>query len=241
MRSSTAMGNKKCLLVFIKFPEKGKVKSRLSRAFDTDMVLSLYECFVFDILETLKKGTYSLKICFSPPEAYESIVRWIGRGYTYMPQKGDDLGERMKNAFMDTFSEGFSEVVLIGSDIPDLTVEVLHEAFAFDLYTASIGPAADGGYYLIGFTNKTFLPEIFQGIKWGTGTVLKQTMELFKRHQYTVRELPVRHDIDRPEDVQGLYARNIDTDFAASRTMRFLSANLGKFTKKHPLLSTRTK
>jgi rSAM/selenodomain-associated transferase 1 len=229
------MDNKKCVLVFIKFPEKGKVKSRLSEAFDTDMVLSLYECFVFDLLETLKKGTYALKICFSPPETYENIVRWLGREYSYMPQKGNDLGERMKNAFMDSFSEGFSEVVLIGSDIPDLTIEVIHEAFAFDLYDASIGPASDGGYYLIGFTNKTFLPEIFKGIEWGTDTVLKQTMKLFKSHKHTVRVLPVWHDVDRPEDVQALYSRNRDTEFAASRTMRFLSANPGKLFKNMPL------
>ena len=229
------MDNKKCVLVFIKFPEKDKVKSRLSEAFDADMVLSLYECFVFDLLETLKKGTYALRICFYPPETNESIVRWIGKKYTYMPQKGNDLGERMKNAFMDSFSEGFSEVVLIGSDIPDLTIEVIHEAFAFDLYNASIGPASDGGYYLIGFTNKTFLPEIFKGIKWGTDTVLKQTMELFKSHKHTVRVLPVRHDVDRPEDVQSLYSRNMDTEFAASRTMRFLSANIGKLFYNLPL------
>jgi uncharacterized protein len=226
------MDNKKCVLVFIKFPERGKVKSRLSEAFDADMVLALYECFVFDLLETLKKETYSLKICFSPPEAYDSVVRWIGKGYTYMPQKGDNLGERMKNAFMDTFSEGYPEVVLIGSDIPDLNVEVLHEAFAFDLYDASIGPASDGGYYLIGFTNRTFLPEIFTGTEWGTDKVLQQTMELFKRHQYTVRVLPVWHDVDRPEDVQALYSRNTYTAFAASRTMRFLSANRGFHLKK---------
>lgn len=229
------MDNKKCVLVFIKFPEKGKVKSRLSEAFDADMVLSLYECFVFDLLETLRKGTYTLGICFSPPETNENIVRWIGKGYTYMPQKGKDLGERMKNAFLDSFSEGFSEVVLIGSDIPDLTVEVIHQAFAFDLYDASIGPASDGGYYLIGFTNKTFLPEIFKGIEWGTDTVFKQTMELFKSHKHKVRVLPVWHDVDRPEDVQGLYSRNRDTEFAASRTMRFLSANLGKLFNNLPL------
>jgi uncharacterized protein len=229
------MDNKRCLLVFVKFPEEGKVKSRLSQAFDTDMVSSLYECFVFDLLETLRREPYHLKICFSPPKAYESIVRWIGKGYTYMPQKGKDLGERMKNAFMDTFSEGFSEVLLIGSDIPDLTVEVLHGAFAFDLYDASIGPASDGGYYLIGFTNNTFLPEIFEGIEWGTGSVLEQTMGLFKRYKYKVRLLPVLHDVDRPEDVRALYSRNKDKGSAASRTMSFLSANLEKLFKNIPL------
>jgi uncharacterized protein len=230
------MDKNRCVLVFIKFPEKGKVKSRLSPAFDTDMVLSLYECFVFDLLETLRKGMYSLKICFYPPDAYETIVSWIGKGYAYLPQRGNDLGERMKNAFLDAFSEEFSEVVLIGSDIPDLTVRVLHEAFAFDLYDASIGPAFDGGYYLIGFQRKTFLPEIFQGIKWGTDTVLKQTMDQLKNSQHTVRVLPVRNDIDRPEDVHDLYARNRNTEFAASRTMRFLSENLRKYFKEIPPL-----
>ena len=229
------MSNKKCILVFIKFPDKGNVKSRLSQVFDADTVSSLYECFVFDLLETLGKGRYHVKICFSPPEAYDRVVRWIGKGYTCMPQKGKDLGKRMKNAFLDTFAEGFSEVLLIGSDIPDLTMEVLHEAFAFDRYDASIGPASDGGYYLIGFTDKTFLPEIFKEIAWGTGTVFKQTMKLLKRHRLTVRVLPVLHDVDRPEDVQALYLRCRDAECAATSTMRFLSANAEKLFRKMPL------
>ena len=229
------MDNKKCILVFIKFPDKGNVKSRLSQVFDADMVSSLYECFVFDLLETLGKGRYHVKICFSPPEAYDRVVRWIGKGYTYMPQKGKDLGKRMKNAFLDTFAEGFSEVLLIGSDIPDLTMEVLHEAFAFDLYDTSVGPASDGGYYLIGFTDKTFLPEIFEGIAWGTSAVFKQTMDLLQRRRLTVRVLPVLHDVDRPEDVQALYSRNREAGCTAPRTMRFLSANMEKLFKKMPL------
>ena len=228
------MDNKKCLMVFVKFPEKGKVKSRLSEVFGTDLVLALYECFVFDLLETIGREPYPLKICFSPPERTESILRWIGKEYTYMPQEGNDLGERMKNAFMAAFSEGFSEVVLIGSDIPDLPAEAFHNAFAFDQYNASIGPASDGGYYLIGFKKDSFLPEIFNGIEWGTSTVLEKTMARFKKHAYSVRILPVWHDVDRPEDLQALYARNIHSEFAASRTMRFLSGNLDKFFRKIP-------
>jgi len=210
-----------CLLLFVKYPDKGKVKSRLSKEFGEDTVLLLYEAFVLDVLETVKKGKCRLKICFDPPSAQEKIASWLGKSYVYMPQNGSDLGEKMKNAFASAFSEGFEKVMLIGSDIPDLKKEVIDEAFASDA-DAVIGPAADGGYYLIGFQRDSFLPHIFEGMQWSTASVFERTMELFRKHSCKVHILPRWRDVDTPEDLRAFYERNRSIAFVHSRTMGFI-------------------
>jgi len=207
-----------CLLLFVKYPDKGKVKSRLSKEFGEDTVLLLYEAFVLDVLETLNKGKYRFKIYFHPPSAQEKIASWLGKSYLYMLQNGSDLGEKMKNAFASAFSEGFEKVILIGSDIPDLPKEIIDEAFASD-GEAVIGPATDGGYYLIGFKRDTFLPHIFEGMQWSTASVFERTMEIFRKHSYNVYILPQWRDVDTPEDLKTFYERNRNTAFMHSRTM----------------------
>jgi uncharacterized protein len=210
-----------CLLLFVKYPDKGKVKSRLSKDFGEESVLRLYESFVLDLLETLNKGGYRLIICFHPPSAQEKIASWLGKSYLYMPQNGSDLGEKMKNAFASAFSEGCEKVILIGSDIPDLPKEIIDEAFAND-GEAVIGPATDGGYYLIGFKRDTFLPHIFEGIQWSTASVFERTMEIFRTHSCKVHVLPQWRDVDTPEDLRAFYERNKNTAFVDSRTMGFI-------------------
>jgi len=215
------MHDKTCVLLFVKYPDKGTVKSRLSTVFGEDTVLLLYEAFVLDVLETVEKGKYRFTIYFHPPSAQEKVASWLGKGHLYMPQNGSDLGERMKNAFASTFSEGFEKVMLIGSDVPDLKKEIIDEAFASDA-DAVIGPAADGGYYLIGFQRDTFLPHIFEGMQWSTASVFERTMELFRKHSCKVHVLPQWRDVDTPEDLRALYERNKNTVFAHSRTMDFI-------------------
>jgi glycosyltransferase A (GT-A) superfamily protein (DUF2064 family) len=108
---------KSCIILFIKSPELGNIKSRLSKDINEDMVLSLYKNFVLDLLETLRKGKHAVKIFFFPPESGEEVSNWLGKDYSFRPQIGNDLGERMKAAFTKTFSEGFLKFYS-GSDIP---------------------------------------------------------------------------------------------------------------------------
>jgi rSAM/selenodomain-associated transferase 1 len=217
----------------VKFPEAGKVKARLSKDLDENTVCSLYKAFVLDLLDTLKKGTYTFRICFYPPQAKEKAADWLGRDLFYILQAGKDLGERMKNAFVDTFSEGYSEVLLIGSDIPDLACKVIDEAFeGLKSNGAVVGPAFDGGYYLMGFKKDTFLPEIFRGIHWGTDTVFAKTMEIFKSNNYRVHILTKWRDVDRLDDLRALFDRNRNTEFQESRTMIFLTENFKSIFKK---------
>jgi hypothetical protein len=131
----------------------------------------------------------------------------------------------MLNAFRETFAEGFTEVIIIGSDIPDIPRKIIKKAFDFGKYDAVIGPAYDGGYYLIGFRKESLLPVIFRDIAWGADTVFEKTIALFHKNGYTVKVLPMWHDVDRMNDLKELFKRNLNTKFAQSRTMTFLLNN----------------
>jgi rSAM/selenodomain-associated transferase 1 len=195
----------RCLLFFLKNPEGGKVKSRLAAVIGDDSAVRLYKNLVTQMLSTLKEGTFPLYICFFPKNAQKPIRNWLGREYRFMPQNGKDLGERIRNGFFDGFAMGYKRVVLIGSDIPDLPINYIEEAFkSLKEMDAVIGPAFDGGYYLIGFKDKTFSPQVFEGIAWGTETVFDKTVRVLKKLHQRVHTLPYQRDIDTAEDLKRL-------------------------------------
>ena len=217
------MGNR-CIVVFVKCPEKGKVKSRLSSQLDGELVVTLYESFVVDLLATLEKTGIPYRIAFSPAEGEREIVRRFGCR-NVIPQIGADLGERMKNAFDGCFAEGFDEVVLVGSDVPDLPGQVFAESFAvLEIGGAVIVPTLDGGYCLIGFRRDSFVPGIFEGIAWSTERVCADTLERLERAGIGVCKLPQWRDVDTPEDLRDLFLRHLTSPFARSRTMACLRA-----------------
>jgi rSAM/selenodomain-associated transferase 1 len=191
------------LLFFIKHPEKGKVKTRLASAIGDKMAAKLYKRFLLEMLFTLNEGTFVFYLCYSPESPLSSIKDWLGDDYLFMPQAGEDLGERMKNAFVEALSLSFKRVVLIGSDIPDLPLEFIEEAFtSLQEKDAVIGPSLDGGYYLIGFRKATFSPRAFEGIRWSTGSVFEKTLEALQREGLTVHTLRPLRDIDTVEDLR---------------------------------------
>jgi len=195
----------RCLLFFVKYPEKGKVKSRLAAVIGDDSAAGVYKNLVAQMLSTVKEGSFPLYICFFPKNAQKPIKNWLGREYRYIPQNGKDLGERMRNGFIDGFAMGYKRVVLIGSDIPDLPMKSIEEAFkSLKEMDAVIGPAYDGGYYLIGFKDKTFSPQVFEGIAWETKNVFDETMKKLKRFRRTVHTLPYQRDIDTVDDLKHL-------------------------------------
>jgi len=195
----------RCLLFFVKNPERGKVKSRLAATIGDDSAVSVYKNIVDQMLSRLKKGTFPLYICFFPKNAQKPIQNWLGGEYRYVPQNGKDLGERMRNGLIDGFAMGHKRVVLIGSDIPDLPLGFIKEAFeSLRKKDSVIGPAYDGGYYLIGFKDKTFSPQVFEGMAWGTQNVFGETIKKLKRFRRVVHTLPYLRDIDTAEDLKRL-------------------------------------
>jgi rSAM/selenodomain-associated transferase 1 len=217
------MIDKRGVILFVKLPEKGKVKSRLAQRMDEDLVLHLYENMVLDTIDTLTRGRFPFRICFTPADARDQIVAWLGNTHPSIPQTGDNLGDRMEGAFAGVFAGEEEEAILIGSDIPGLTTAVIEEAFSALLANdAVIGPADDGGYYLIGFRKKSFEPGIFHDMAWSTGTVFRETMDQLHDASLKVHILPELTDIDTIEDLKTLVSQVKNQASEASRTRSFL-------------------
>ncbi|MBW7991277.1 MAG: glycosyltransferase [Planctomycetes bacterium] len=218
--------NDTCLLLFVKSPIKGQVKTRLAAETDGDFVVELYKCFVEDMISLIENLGVQFKVCFCPDNMKSTFSEWLGEQYCYTPQTGDNLGERLRNAFDSAFKEGFSNVVAIGSDSPDLPVHYLIESFeALAGHDTVIGPANDGGYYLIGFSKEGFIPEAFDNISWSTDSVFEQTVSILKRHGRKMYLLPLWHDVDTIADLKSLLLRTKNTVFEKSKTYSYLTAN----------------
>jgi len=158
-------------------------------------------------------------IFFTPDEADAEIAGLAGPSFTRLPQRGDDLGQRMHCAFEDLLTERrYESAVLVGSDLPLLTTEHFSSAFGSLRADADviIGPADDGGYYLIGMRRSH--PELFESIAWGTATVLADTMRAATRAGLTVNLVRRSYDVDTIEDIQRL-----ERDLAAAPRDRAMS------------------
>jgi rSAM/selenodomain-associated transferase 1 len=216
------MNQERCLITFIKYPKKGKVKSRLVLG-DDSHVADLYRCFIEDLFERVSSGDYRFLIAFDPPEKEKDFAELFGKDFYYMPQTGADLGKRMHNAFISCFAEGFQSVVIIGSDSPDLPREIIEEAFeSLKSYGAVIGPTYDGGYYLIGFSKDSFSEVFFESIVWSTDSVYTETIRRFDREGISFHVLPRWRDIDTVNDLKALLKDCENSDFSRSKTVKFL-------------------
>jgi rSAM/selenodomain-associated transferase 1 len=215
-----------CLLLFLKSPIKGQVKTRLAAETGGDFEVELYKCFVEDMISLIENIGVRFKLCFYPPNMKSTFSEWLGEQHCYRPQTGDNLGERLRNAFEIAFEEGSSNVLAIGSDSPDLPVHYLKESFkALAAHDAVVGPANDGGYYLIGFSKEKFTPEVFDNISWSTDSVFEQTVSVLKRHGRKVYLLPLWHDVDTLADLKSLLLRTRNTAFEKSKTYLYLTAD----------------
>ena len=191
------------LILFARFPVAGKAKTRLIPALGAEGSAALHRRLVLRTLRTahalFAAQNVELEIRFAGDDANE-MQHWLGDGWLCRPQCEGDLGQRMAGAFADSFREGSPATVIIGSDCPTLTPEVLADAFiALGKKTVVFGPATDGGYYLIGLTQ--LVPELFQNIAWGTETVLAQSLLILERTRIRPAQLQPLDDLDRPEDV----------------------------------------
>jgi uncharacterized protein len=220
------MNHNNCLLLFVKSPIKGQVKTRLAAETGGDFAVGLYKCFVEDIISLAENLDVHLEVCFCPANRKTTFSEWLGQQYCYNPQVGNNLGDKLRNAFENAFEEGFTNVVAIGSDSPDLPANYLSESVeVLAEYDVAIGPANDGGYYLIGFSKEGFIPEVFDNISWSTDSVFEQTVSILKQHGRKIHLLPLWHDVDTIADLQSLLLRAKSTAFENSRTYSYLKAN----------------
>ena len=191
------MKKRNALIVFAKNPVSGKVKTRLAESIGDQEALNLYKKLLSNTyLQT--KNSVSDKYLFLSEKKDASLY---DSSYIQFIQSGNDIGEKMKNAFDKIFKMNYCNIVLTGTDIPDLTTEIINLAFeALNENDFVIGPAFDGGYYLIGM--KSFNEFVFENIEWSTDKVLLKTITDIKERSLNYFLLKELYDIDDIEDIE---------------------------------------
>ena len=185
------------LIIFTRNIEFGKCKTRLAKTVGPEIALDIYRFLVQHTSDICSNITADKWVFYS--EYPQSGDDFDDQMFSKFAQEGDDLGARMQRAFELGFSRGYKRIIIIGSDIYDLGSKDLFEAFEHLIkHEYVIGPAEDGGYYLLGL--KSMRKEIFTDKPWGTSTVLKETLNTLKSDD--VRMLEVRNDVDIYEDIK---------------------------------------
>ena len=191
------------LIIFTRYPEPGKTKTRLIPILGPEGAADLHRRMAEHTLiwaRNLKNSSaVSLEIRFAGGQV-DSIKNWLGSDIPCTPQGDGDLGQRLECAFSESFQTGMEQVVIVGTDCPGLTEDLARQAFIrLQESDVVLGPARDGGYYLIGL--KRPVADLFQGIPWGTDRVLEKTLTAARDLQLRVSLLAPLEDVDRPNDL----------------------------------------
>ncbi len=207
---------KDCLCILTKYPVPGEAKTRLIPALGAEDAARLHRRLTEHIVAIARKVNCTVVICCAG-EKMKKFRAWLGNDLIYVPQAKGNLGSRLCYGFQWAFKNGFQRVIAIGADIPDISGDILREAFqGLDTRETVLGPAEDGGYYLLGMRN--LHPEIFRNIDWGTENVARQTKEAIGRMELSLLELPVLTDIDCPDDLKKIYQVKKYSDILAHPT-----------------------
>ncbi|MFC1616979.1 TIGR04282 family arsenosugar biosynthesis glycosyltransferase [Candidatus Margulisiibacteriota bacterium] len=190
---------KQALIIFMKYPESGKVKTRLAKDIGAQKACEIYKKLISKTFE-ISRGVKADKLVFINNENKISECKKIFReNFSWYSQIGNDLGQKMANAFKQVFELGYSKVIIIGSDCLHLTADIIENAFQIvKKQKIVIGPASDGGYYLIGFNSNNFEKSYFEGIDWSTNKVYNQTIKKIK----VFTKLDTLNDLDTFEDLK---------------------------------------
>lgn len=203
-RASTRPARER-LVVFTRYPEPGATKTRLIPALGPEGAAELQRSMTEHVVAMARRvGVASLEVRYTGATA-EAMQEWLGSGPSYADQGEGDLGDRMRRAFEEAYAAGHERVVIIGIDCPEVGEGVIRGAFeALRKSAVVLGPATDGGYYLIGVRrddSTRVFPGVFDGIEWGTETVLAQTRAALDAAGASARLLAPLDDVDRPDDL----------------------------------------
>jgi rSAM/selenodomain-associated transferase 1 len=198
------------LVIFAKAPIPGQVKTRLCPPLTPDEAATLHGSFVIDTLERTKSAVAKFRLpcdrylaCAPSPTLVFFKIMEERHSVRLLAQEGDDLGDRMHHVFETLFCRGYRRVVIIGTDVPTLPLDRYQQALELlNRFDVVLGPALDGGYYLIGLTTTT--PELLHDIPWSTDRVLPLTKEKAAALSLTVGELPQWRDVDTLDDLNTL-------------------------------------
>ena len=191
------------LIVFVKDPIPGKVKTRLCPPFSYDQAAILYKSFAEDVLESaLQVKNANIFAAYAGEKSPTSLLEKRPKISSFR-QEGPDLGFKLMNAFKTAFAEKNSKAAIIGSDAPQISPRIAEEAFeALEIADMVLGPAEDGGYYLIAL--KRIIPELFFEIPWSTEKVLSETLSRAQNLGLKIKLLPTLFDIDNYDNLQKL-------------------------------------
>ncbi len=197
---------KKALIIFVKAPLPGTVKTRLQKDLGRDETVRVYKSFITEITSQYAgmRGFDRLLGC-APAKDHEFLKEIAGKNkMKAFDQRGSDLGKKIVNAFKDYFKKGYTRVILIGSDSPTIPKEFIRKAFrALEKNDFVVGPCCDGGMYLIG-ARKKIESRLFQNIPWDTSDVLNMVLEKLYRYKIQFSMLPFWYDVDNIDDFKFL-------------------------------------
>ena len=192
------------LIVFTRYPKPGTTKTRLAKALGDFEAAAIHkkltELTILQVTKLMKLYPVSVSIYFDGGSR-EKIQEWLGPDYSYRDQGGGDLGQRMANAFAEAFKRKYKRIVIIGTDCPYLKAGHMKQAFdSLRQKDLALGPATDGGYYLIGLSRNE--KSLFKNISWGTDAVLAETLNIAAERGLSIDLLDTLSDVDRPEDLK---------------------------------------
>ncbi|MFQ5811675.1 MAG: TIGR04282 family arsenosugar biosynthesis glycosyltransferase [Anaerolineae bacterium] len=213
------------LIIMAKAPVPGQVKTRLCPPYTFEEAAELCRCFLLDTFDLVSRlWGITVAVAYFPAGAEGIFRSMVSPAFQLLPQKGNNLGQRLNNAFEQLFSLGYGQVVAIGADSP--TLPLSHIERAFELLARAdndlvLGPSADGGYYLIGM--KAPHPILFLGLAMGTERILSETLERARRANLRASLLPPWYDVDTQNDLERLRAELRAAPRVAMHTRAFLS------------------
>jgi uncharacterized protein len=197
-------GRRRALVVIAKEPVSGVVKTRLAATLGAEGAARVAAAMLADTLAGMAEVDAEPWVYFTPPEARPRMSR-LAPGFGLLAQVEGDLGDRLAGCFAALLGGGADQVVIVGADTPQVPRATYQAAFALlDQVDVVLGPAQDGGYYLVGA--KAALPELFVGVPMGTDAVLQVTMQRATRRRLRVGTVPTLRDLDRLEDLQAVLA-----------------------------------
>ena len=185
--------------IFTKAPIPGNVKSRLAADIGDQAAAMLYRYCAEHIIWNVRHAGLDSVVFIDLPETLPAFHDWVGGAISV--QQGDGLGERMQNAVSEMTGHGYERVMIIGTDVPFLSPEIVKEAATLLLtHDVVVGPAFDGGYYLIGTNGDR--PQLFEDITWSSSTVFEETLDVCAKYDWSVAELDPLRDVDTKADLE---------------------------------------
>jgi uncharacterized protein len=195
------------IIVFARYPEAGRCKTRLAAALGAEAALAIYRALLDHTLAVVRQCPGRKILCVDPPEHACDGSDWAPGMDLYLPQASGDLGKRLSQAVEERFDAGAGRMLLMGCDCPQISKDsVISSLSALEDHDVVLGPAKDGGYYLLGLKGR--YPFLFEDIPWSTGGVLEKTLNILKIHSLSYLLRNTLSDVDTLDDY--LQARHLE-------------------------------